>query len=124
MTIGEKAKHTYGEVWRMRWPIVICLVVALSREWGIVPRTSPTVVWMSGLAKMFLGVIAAHIFVSQGFPYMDQRGLLFRALGLYEFAGQVTMEDRTLAAYAFVGCCILRGMIYGAAMIAVSQALG
>jgi hypothetical protein len=124
LTVTEKTVQLGSEVWRMRWPLIIFGLVAISREWGILPRTSPTVVWLSGLAKMFLGAIAAHILVQQGFPYMDMRGLLFRALGLFEFAGQLTTEDRTLACYSFVGCCILRGLIYAAAMIAVSQALG
>lgn len=124
LTVTEKTRHFGDEIWRMRWPLIILCFMAVSREWGWLPRTSPTVVWMSGLAKMFLGVIAAHILVQQAFPYMDMRGLLFRALGLFEFERQGSQQDRALAAYSFVGCCVLRGLIYSAAMFSVSQALG
>lgn len=119
-----RTRHFVGELYRMRWPLLVCLAVAFGREWGYLPRTSPVTVWLSGLAKMFLGVIAAHVVVQQAFPYMDGRGLLFRALALFEFADGSDYEERTIAAYAFVGVCILRGLVYAAAILAVAQALG
>lgn len=104
--IRSGGRHFGRELWRMRWPLAVCLLVAFGREWGYLPRTSPVTVWLSGLAKMFLGVIAAHVFRQQAFPYLD--------------LGAMREERDPAFGAAFIGVCLL----YAAAILAVAQALG
>lgn len=106
LRLGSRGRHFGAEVWRMRWPLLVCLLVAFGREWGYLPRTSPVTVWLSGLAKLFLGVIAAHVFRQQAFPYID--------------LGAMRRRSDPSFGLTFLGVCLL----YAAAMLAVAQALG
>lgn len=59
---GPRARRVAASVYTLRWPILIALLVACGREIGYLPRNSPVVVWLSNLARIFLGGIAAHLF--------------------------------------------------------------
>lgn len=59
---GPRTQATLRSVYTLRWPILIALLVACGREIGYLPRNSPVVVWLSNLARIFLGGIAAHLF--------------------------------------------------------------
>lgn len=60
--LGSRMHATLRSIYTLRWPIVIALLIACGREIGYLPRNSPVVVWLSNLARIFLGGIAAHLF--------------------------------------------------------------
>lgn len=59
---GPRTRDVILSIYTLRWPILLAVGVAFGRELGYLPRTSPVVVWLSNLARIFLGGIAAHLF--------------------------------------------------------------
>jgi hypothetical protein len=68
---GPRTRDVILSIYTLRWPILLAVGVAFGRELGYLPRNSPVVVWLSNLARIFLGGIAAHLFSLHVFGDFD-----------------------------------------------------
>ncbi len=107
-------RHFWEEVIRVRWMLLVALLMLAVRTRGIVPDTSVVVLLLHKPALAAIGFIAAHIGYQQAFPYLDQRMLLQKAL---------QGDEQAIGAQLFMGTCLLRGLIYGAFILGVSLGL-
>jgi len=116
-------RHFLKELLRVRWPLAFAITVVVLRQYGILGPQSLWTLVAYKIALAYMAFIAAHIGYSQIFPYLDMRGLLFRALSVKEFEGQGSDHAQFVAVLAFVGACILRGLIYTAFVLGVLMGL-
>jgi len=99
----EAFRQFYREIWRVRWALVISVVVLLARAEGWLPPGHPLSVVATKAANATVGFILAHILRQQAFPYVSLKELL-------------AAKDPAFG-YAFVGTAILYGsIIYAVAL--------
>jgi hypothetical protein len=96
-------RRFYQEIWRVRWALVISIVVLLAKAFGWLPPEHPLAVILTKASNVTLGFILAHVLRQQTFPYIDLKRLL---------------ADKDPAfGYSFVGISLLYGaIIYSVAL--------
>lgn len=115
----EKFWNFFVELRRVKWPLLAAIgVVAARRHGWLDPQDLWTLVAYK-ISLAFMAFVAAHVAYSQIFPYLDMRGLLFRALGIFEFRTETSEHAQFVAAITFAGACILRGVIYLAFVLGI-----
>ena len=99
----EAWRHFYQQVWRVRWALVISIVVLGAKAYGWLPPDHPLAVIATKASNVTLGFILAHILRQQTFPYIRLKEML---------------RDKDPAfGYTFIGISLLYGaIIYSVAM--------
>lgn len=119
----RKFRSFFLELGRVKWPLLASIAVVAARRHGLLnPQDLWTLVAYK-IALAFMAFVAAHIAYSQIFPYLDMRGLLFRALGIFEFQADSSEHAQFVAAITFAGACVLRGLIYTAFVLGILMGL-
>lgn len=99
----EALRHFYQEIWRVRWALVISIVVLFAKAYGWLPPGHPLAVILTKASNVTLGFILAHILRQQTFPYIDLKQML-------------RDKDPTFG-YTFIGISLLYGaIIYSVAL--------
>ncbi len=98
--------HFYYEFWRVRWLAIFAVAVFVARASGQLPDDSATTLVLYKPAIACVGAIAAHIFWSQCFYYVD--------------CVQLMRERRDVL---LIAVFIARGLIYAAFILGVCLGL-
>jgi len=93
----------YQEIWRLRWALLISILILLAKAYGWLPPDHPLAVILTKASNVTLGFVLAHILRKQTFPYIDLKQLL-------------QAKDPAFG-YSFVGIALLYGaIIYSVAL--------
>jgi len=99
----EPFRRFYQEIWRVRWALVISVVVLVAKYEGWLPPDHPLAVILTKASNVTLGFILAHILRQQTFPYIKLREMMEK-------------QDPSFG-YTFLGIAILYGaIIYSVAL--------
>jgi len=99
----EAFRRFYQEIWRVRWALVISIVVLLAKALGWLPPGHPLAVILTKASNVTLGFILAHVLRQQTFPYINLK--------------QMLAEKDPAFGYTFIGISLLYGaIIYSVAL--------
>ena len=112
-------EHFLEEVKRMRWMLVLVVVVLFTRVLQLFPESWNIALLLHKPCLASIGFIVAHIGYSQAFPYIEQYQLYRNTFHSDGNDGNIQMSH----AITFVGVCVLRGLVYAAFIIGVTLGL-
>lgn len=110
-------QHFLGELYRVRWPLVIAVVVIGLRTTGRLSPASESAVLLYKLSLLCVGWILGMIVVQQSHPYIDLGTWVDRA------AKAKTEAERRTAAIVLAGLAGMRGLVLAAFVLGLSLAL-
>ena len=99
----EAFRRFYQEIWRVRWALVISIVVLVMKAEGWLPPDHPLAVVLTKASNVTLGFILAHVLRQQTFPYINLK--------------QMLAEKDPAFGYSFIAISLLYGaIIYSVAL--------
>lgn len=99
----ESFRRFYQEIWRVRWALVISIVVLVAKYYGWLPPEHPLAVILTKASNVTLGFILAHVLRQQTFPYINLKLML--------------QNKEPAFGYTFIGISLLYGaIIYSVAL--------
>lgn len=99
----EAFRRFYQEIWRVRWALLISVVVLVAKAYGWLPPDHPLAVILTKASNVTLGFILAHVLRQQTFPYINLKQML-------------STRDPAFG-HAFIGIALLYGaIIYSVAL--------
>ena len=72
----EAFRRFYQEIWRLRWALLISVVILLAKAYGWLPPDHPLAVILTKASNVTLGFVLAHILRKQTFPYVDLKQMM------------------------------------------------